>query len=133
MLRRNRTQQAVGSHEPRAFDDLHEWVLSLPWVVERPYSVGTPGVRSFGIDCEPLGRRQLWLITGLQRALESEGVGVAVIVPAEVAGEIETTGWARSLAPMPGRHAMVAVYGDAVGRRADLEALVLTAYGYALS
>jgi hypothetical protein len=133
MLRRNRTQQAVDSREPRAFDDLHEWVLSLPWVVERPYSVGTPGVRSFGVDCEPLGRRQLWLITGLQRASTSDGISVAIIVPAEVADEIETTGWGRSLAPMPGRLTMVAVYSDAAGLRADLEALVLTAYGYALS
>ena len=42
-----------------AFDNLHEWVLSLPWVVERPFNVGTPGVRSFAVDCEPLGRKQL--------------------------------------------------------------------------
>jgi len=133
MLRRNRTRQPGDSGAPRAFDDLHEWVLSLPWVVERPYSVGTPGVRAFAVDCEPLGRRQLWLLTGLQRALESDGIGIAVIVPAEVADKIETTGWGRSLAPMPDRHSMVAVYGDAVGRRADLEALVLTAYGFAMS
>jgi hypothetical protein len=130
MLRRNRTQNPA---EPRAFGDLHEWVLSLPWVVERPYSLATPGVRSFGVDCEPLGRRQLWLITGFPRAEESEEVAVAVIVPADVAGEIETAGWGRSLAPMPGRHAMVAVYGDALARRPELEALVLTAYSCALS
>jgi hypothetical protein len=133
MLRRNRTEQSVAARAPRAFDDMHEWILSLPWVVERPYSVGTPGVRSFGVECEPLGVRQLWLITGLQRALDSDEFGVAVIVPAEVADQIETAGRGRSLAPMPGSHAMVAVYSDAIAARAELEALVLTAYGYALS
>jgi hypothetical protein len=133
MLRRNRTRQAVDSYAPRAFDDLHDWVLSLPWVVERPCSLEAPGVRSFGVDCEPLGRHQLWLITEFQRAPESERIGVAVIVPAEVADEIEIAGWGRSRAPLPGRKVMVAVYGDALSRRADLEMLVLTAYGYALS
>jgi hypothetical protein len=133
MIFRRRTQDTVETQEPRAFADFHEWVLSLPWVVERPYSVGTPGVRSFGVDCEPLGRRQLWLLTGLQRQLESDGIGVAVIVPADVAEEIEAAGWGHSIAPMPVRHAMVALYGDPCGRRGELEALVLTAYGHAMS
>lgn len=133
MLRRNRTEQSVRTSAPPALDDLHGWVLSLPWVVERPYSLGTPGVRSFAVDCEPLGQRQLWLITGWQRALEAAGNGVAVIVPTEVAEEIETSGRGRSLAPMPDRHALVALNGRALAGSADVEALVLTAYGYALS
>jgi hypothetical protein len=57
MIRRHRTQDATDAHAPRAFDDVHEWALSLPWVVERPYSVATPGVRALGVDCEPLGER----------------------------------------------------------------------------
>jgi hypothetical protein len=56
-----------------------------------------------------------------------------VIVPAGVADKIETAGWGRSLTPMPRHHEMVAAHGDALHRRADLEALVLTAYGCALS
>jgi hypothetical protein len=35
------------------------------------YSLATPGVRAFGVDCEPLGRRQLWLLTGLEEQLEA--------------------------------------------------------------
>ena len=133
MFRREKPQDATDVHAPRAFDDFHEWVLSLPWVVERPYSLATPGVRAFGVDCEPLGRRQLWLLTGLEEQLESDDFGLAVIVPAGVADEIQAAGSGRSVAPMPARHAMVAVYGDTLGQRAELEALVLTAYGYAMS
>src|SRR3954447_11906327 len=133
MFRRQRTQHATGLHAPRGFADFHEWVLSLPWVVERPYSPATPAVRTFGVDCEPLSRRQLWLLTGLQQQLETDGFGLAVIVPTDVADEIQAGGAGRCVAPMPARHAMVALSGDMVGQRAELEALVLTAYGYAMS
>jgi hypothetical protein len=132
MLHR-RPQKSVTTDQRPGFADLHEWVLSLPWVVERPYSLGTPGARTFAIDCEPLGRRQLWLLTGLQGQVEVDGMGIAVIVPREAAAEIEGAGWGRSVAPMPAHHVMVTVYGDAVGCRQDIEALVLTAYGYAMS
>lgn len=133
MLRRHRTQDVTDARAPRAFDDFHDWVLSLPWVVERPYSLATPGVRTFGVDCEPLGRRQLWLLTGLQQQLDSDGIGLAVIVPADVADELEAIGRGRCVAPMPARHALVAVDGDMIGLRAEREALVLTAYGCAMS
>src|ERR1700693_1191755 len=85
MLRRRREPQTVASNEGNALDDFHGWLLSLPWVVERPYGLDTPGVRSFGVDCEPLGRRQLWLITGLQRHVDTDGIGLAVIVPTDTA------------------------------------------------
>jgi hypothetical protein len=133
MIRRRREHKTTLTNDTRPFDDFHEWVLSLPWVVEQPYSLGTPGIRSFGVDCEPLRRRQMWLLTGLQRARDVDGIGIAVIVPAEAAGEIEGAGRGRRIAPMPGRHAMVTLYGDALDQRADVEALVLTAYGYAMS
>ena len=68
---------------------------SLPWVVERSYNVGTPGVRSFAIDCEPLDRRRLWLVTGLQLGLQADSVGIAVIVPFETASAVEDAGWGR--------------------------------------
>jgi hypothetical protein len=133
MLRRRGKQETVRTRERPSFEDFHEWVLSLPWVVERPYSVGTPGVRAFGVDCEPLGRRQLWLITGLDPQLEIHGLSLAVIIPAENGAEIEDAGIGRIVAPMPRRHALVSVYGLAIERRDELEALVLTAYGCAMS
>src|SRR5215471_2869982 len=121
------TATIVGS----AHADLHDWVLSLPWVVERAYSPGTPGVRCFGIDCEPLGRRQLWLLTTVRRPLENDLLSVAVIVPAEIAHEIEDADAGHILATMPGCHALVTVRADSAC--GNLESLVLTAYGYALS
>jgi hypothetical protein len=133
MSRRWREEKTTSTREARPFDDFHEWVLSLPWVVERPYSIGTPGVRSFGVDCEPLGRRRLWLLTGLQRELEIDGMGLAVVVPSSAANDIECAGWGRSAAPMPGQHELVSVYSESIDRPQDLEALVVTAYGYAMS
>jgi hypothetical protein len=131
MLRRRR-EQTTTTIAP-AFDDFHEWVLSLPWVVERPYSVGTPGVRCFGVECEPLGRRQLWLITGMHRGPQATGIGLAVIVPADVSRELNALGWGRVIAPMPGGHVLVTVQADSFAGRQELEALVLTAYGCAMA
>ena len=133
MIRRRREQKTTSTRDASAFDDFHEWVLSLPWVVERPYGIGTPGVRSFGVDCKPLGRRRLWLLTGLQGELEIDGMGLAVVVPSNAANDIECAGWGRSVAPMPGQHELVSVYSDSIGRSQDIEALVVTAYGYAMS
>jgi hypothetical protein len=132
MIRRRREQRTTTTVAP-AFADFHEWVLSLPWVVERPYSPGAPGVRSFAVDCEPLERRQLWLITGLQRELDAEGIGLGIIVPVDVARELEYIGRGRIVAPMPARHVLVTVHADCLPDRQDLELLVLTAYGCAMS
>src|SRR5271166_5634908 len=95
MFRRSR-QQIVASKPVAAFDDLHDWVLSLPWVVERPYNLDTPGVRCFGVDCEPLGRRQLWLMTGLYGRSTGSSPSLTVIVPQVAAHEIEDAGWGRT-------------------------------------
>ena len=133
MMFPRRQPQTTSTQAPRAFDDFHEWVLSLPWVVERPYSVGTPGVRCFGVDCEPLGRRQLWLLTGLEPECGIAGMGLAVIVPNPAAVALEDAGWGRAIAPMPAQHVLVTLSCDSLGRRGDIEALVLTAYGYAMS
>jgi hypothetical protein len=118
---------------PRAFEDFHDWALSLPWVVERPYSSGAPGIRSFGVDCAPLGRRCLWLLTGLHHELQPEEIGLGVIVSAATARELERAGRGRRVAPMPDHRAMVSVFGEALEGRDDVEALVLAAYGEAMS
>ena len=132
MFRRSRDE--IISNEPTpAFDDFHDWVLSLPWVVERPYNLDTPGVRCFGVDCEPLGRRQLWLMTGLDGARRRSCPSLTVIVPRDAASEIEDAGWGRTLAPMPREHSLLAIDGSAVDCRRDTEELVLTAYGYAMA
>jgi len=133
LFRRSRSDEIVSTDEVPAFGDFYEWVLSLPWVVERPYSLETPGVRCFGVECEPLGRRQLWLVTGLDGNDRNSGASITVIVPREAANDIEDAGWGRPLAPMPQGHMLVTVDGPSFDRRRDVEALVLTAYGYAMS
>ena len=110
---------------PTSTDALHAWILSLPWVVERRYEV-VPGVRTFAIECEPLGVRRPWLVTGL-----SHRPGVAVVVPDQLAEDLEILRLARTVAPMPAGHVLAYVLDEA--GPTDLERVVLEAYGAALS
>jgi hypothetical protein len=128
----NRRQRGAVTTSTQAFDGFHEWVLSLPWIVERPYALATPGVRCFDVDCPPLGRRQKWMLTGF-RSVDPSGLGLAVIVPVEAARYLEDLGWGRTVAPMPTRHALVTVDDQYVAYRDELEAVVLATYDYTLS
>ena len=51
----------------------------------------------------------------------------------DAAAEIEAVGGGRSVGSMPPHHQLVAMYGDTSEKRLDVEALVLTAYGCAMS
>jgi hypothetical protein len=105
---------------------LHEWISSLPWVVERTPTFGPDGLRTFAVDCEPLGLRRLWLVTGL-----SPRRGVAVIVPVALADDLELVGLARSISPMPAGYELVeAVAGVTCD---ELERIVIEAYESAMS
>ena len=126
----SRTASATGTP---ALEDFHEWLLSLPWVVERPYCLGTPGVRAFGIDCEPLDRRQLWLITGLHKPMDADDVALAVIIPDEAADAIEDAGWAYRWSPMPAMHVLMRAADGAAQRPQVIEALALAAYNFAMA
>jgi hypothetical protein len=128
----NHRHQDSASADAGPFSDFHEWILSLPWTVERPYALATPGVRCFDVDCPPLGRRQIWLLSGLH-TIDHSGLGLAVIVPVEVARELAGVGWGRTVVPMPGRRALVTVDDKCVARRIELETVVLAAYGEAMS
>jgi hypothetical protein len=131
MIRRRSTKKPSPVDSAPHLGDFHDWVLSLPWVVERSYSLATPGVRSFAIDCEPLGRRQLWLVTGLQEHLHIGSRDVAVILPLEAARNVENAGHGRPLVPMPAQHVLMAVDCSGAGR--EIEAIALVAYSYAMS
>src|SRR5262249_23277186 len=134
MLRRHRERPTTtATATTPAFADFHDWVLSLPWVVERPYHAPGTGVRCFGVDCEPLARRQLWLITGMRLHRNAGDIGLGVVVPDGIAAELEEAGRGCVVAPMPGRGALVTVPVDSGAGRWELEALALTAYGNAMS
>jgi hypothetical protein len=109
-----------------ANDHFHQWILSLPWVVERPGIPGVTGVRTFAIACEPLDIRQVWLVTGLP-----PGQRVAVLAPSFLAVEWEMHGVGRAIAPMPDRHTLFGVRAEADD--IDVERLILEAYGTLLS
>src|SRR5689334_20583651 len=106
--------------------ELHEWVLSLPWVIERPYALGAPGVRIFAVDCAPVDVRRIWLVTGLPNSS-----GIAVIVSKEFASDLDTINLAQSLAPMPPDYVLISLCPDADDR--DVERVLLEAYSSALA
>lgn len=133
MLRRRREQLSGSTAVAPEFENFHEWVTSLPWVVERPRNPDTPGVRCFGVDCEVLDRRQLWLLTGMDRHLDTDCLGLAVIVPQTIAVDVEHAGLGRVLSAMPRGYALLTVSSKALAGRGELEALVLSAYVWALS
>jgi hypothetical protein len=123
-----------GNRRPRAqgtplSNDVVAWVLSLPWVVERPYSLGISGVRMFAVDCGPLEVRHVWLLTGLF----GEENDVAVIVPADVGDELEAAGVAMPMAPMPPGHVLTRLRTIPRLAPTELEAVILDAYAWAMS
>ena len=131
MVRRRREVATSAEDHDLELEHFHEWVVSLPWVVERLYEAAAPGVRCFEVECEPLGRRQVWLLTGL--SIDDDVRGLAVILPAEVAADFEALGWGKKIACLSGRYIVVALDRTTSDRYQNIEALVLTAYGYAMS
>jgi hypothetical protein len=127
MIRRRRSLPTPPPTNIDTSDGFYDWVLSLPWVVERPYGFGSPGVRSFAVDCTPLHRQRMWMVTGLCER------GIAVIVPDEAACAIEDRGWARILSPMPAEHVLMVASDVTAANPRTLEALVLAAYGCAMA
>ena len=123
MWRRETSAREKRANE-RTLDPFHRWILSLPWVVERPF-VGAPRVRTFAVECEPLGIRQVWLVTG-----HTNGQGVAVIVPVALADDLETAGRVRTVAPMPVDHVLARVSEEVAAD--DLERIVIAAYSCAI-
>src|SRR4051794_11111543 len=116
-------------------DDVHEWVRSLPWVVERAplRAMHDTHVRVFAVDCEPLERRQVWLVTGLLPSL-FDRPDVAVVMPKSIARGARERGWAiYSDALLPEGHVLVALGRDSQRQRVDLEELMLAGYCFAFS
>jgi hypothetical protein len=73
---------------PTSIERLHGWLLGLPWVVERPGMAEAPGLRWFAVDCEPLGRRRLWLLTGALDGIPVSRPVVHVVLPTSTAHRV---------------------------------------------
>ena len=126
---RRKVRRVVASHELAGF---HRWVLSLPWVVERPPDVRWPGVRLFAVDCEPLDRRQVWLVTGLAAGddvVDSDRADIAVVLPLSLVRSDEPDdGGTGSAVPVSSVHMLVPISRGALSNRAEVEAFVFEAY-----
>ena len=131
MMWRRRALGEKTSGPDSALDNVHDWILSLPRVVERPYGLGSPGVRTFAVDCQPLDLRQLWLVTGLSAPRASSALGAAVIVPAELAEGLATVGLAEPMSPMPDGRVLTRIRDDA--HRVDIELVIFEACASAMS
>ena len=133
MLRRRRRPSSSVVERTRRSSDVHDWVLGLPWVVERPTDGTRPDVRLFAVDCDPLQRRQLWLVTGLEPAHDGR-VGIAAVMPAAAIRSSNARGWVtHSATPLPDGHVLVTLHGEFTAEPAEIEAFVLRAYNYAMS
>jgi len=95
--------------QPLSVERLHDWLLSLPWVIERPGVAEAPGLRWFAVECEPLGRRRLWLLTGAFGNVDTDGFGVHVVFPTEAARRVVDAGVGAMVAALGDEHTLVSL------------------------
>jgi len=129
MMRDHQLDEPAAPSPGCGLDDLHRWVQSLPWVEQRPTGLAH-GVHLFRVECPPLDRSATWLVTGLGDDVHAPPRSIAVLVPSVVASVIERLGWGRTAMPMPEQRALVKA--SVALPDADLRALALTAYQYAM-
>jgi hypothetical protein len=119
--------------ERQARQQLHRWMLSLPWVIERPGMVTAPGLRWFAVDCRPLAIRRVWALTG---ALDDSGSmwDVHLVLPRAAATSVLVFAEAELTDPITASHCLVTLPAGPRRRPAQqLEQLLLVAYAAALS
>jgi hypothetical protein len=115
---------------PASIEHLYSWLLGLPWVVERSGMAEAPGLRWFVVDCEPLGRRRMWLLIGALGGTAADELGVHVVLPAPMARRIVAAGEGRVLASIQTDHRLVSLHLDAAHGAdiGDLERVLLLGY-----
>ena len=115
---------------PATIERLHGWLLGLPWVVERPALTEAPGLRWFAVDCRPLGRRRLWLMTGTLGDIAGDDFGVHVVLPGPAAHHLADAGEGSVIATLGRDHRLVSVRLDATepANGARLERILLLGY-----
>jgi hypothetical protein len=110
-------------------------VLSLPWVVERPARQRPSGPRHFAVNCKPTGCRRIWLTTGpVGDHGDRQELTIAVVLPIELSSISESAGWGVATGKLPAGHVVVTFqHSEEPGASERLEAMLLTAYSYALA
>jgi hypothetical protein len=135
MIRRRKTRNPTAFHfeTTPSSGDVHDWVLSLPWVVERPATGAPPGLRLFAVDCEPLQRRQIWLATGLRALDNDDAIGIAAVMPVAAVQAPHTAEWVVQPATLlPAGHVLVMLQRESTRERDEIERFVLAAYSQAM-
>jgi hypothetical protein len=94
---------------PASIERLHSWLLGLPWVVERPGMAEAPGLRWFAVDCAPLGRRRLWLLTGALDGIPINRPVVHVVLPTPTAHCVARAHSSSVVSAIVGGHDLVSI------------------------
>lgn len=133
MIRKGMKRKPSAARAASAFDDVVEWVRSLPWVVDRSVHGGSRGVRLFAVDCAPLGRRRLWLVAEPAKNAP-DGVDLGAVIPVAASWDAEAAGWKVHRAmPLADDQVLMTLGSDTVHERHGIEAFVLAAYSHAMS
>jgi hypothetical protein len=103
--------------------NLRDWLLGLPWVVERVVADAATSVRLYAIECDFLARSCIWAVTGLTGDGRDS---VSLIVPFADARAWHRSGWGKPVLRLPADDSLVTVATsiDALG----IEELALFAY-----
>jgi hypothetical protein len=137
MIRRRTPRTSSHIELAPAFSDIHEWVRSLPWVVEESTDARWPGIRAFVVDCPPLDRHRFLLAShpaGQTAFGQTYGIHLAAIMPIEASDDAEAARWnVHNALPLAAGNALVTIGGEVMRERDAVEAFVLAAYSYAMS
>jgi hypothetical protein len=135
MIRRRRSPRPpiADALRPPTSNDLHEWVLSLPWVVERPAQSWQPSARCFAVDCAPLNRRRAWLVTDAPWSANTDALRIAAVMPAVAVATMASDGWLVWAKSLRSERVIVLLEDGSTRARTEVEAFLLVAYNHALA
>ena len=103
--------------------NLRDWLLGLPWVVERAVPDDPSSARLYAIECDYFTRSCIWAVTGLTG---NAGNSLSLVVPFADARAWHRCGWGKPILRLPADDSLVTVAEsvDALG----IERLALLAY-----
>jgi hypothetical protein len=89
-----------------------------------------PELRWFAVDCEPLDRRRLWVVTGAIGDIAADHPALHVVLPAPAARRIAEAGEGSEVASVGVEHYLVSLELDVTraAGEARLEQILLLAY-----
>jgi hypothetical protein len=118
---------------PAELAALTDWVLGLPWVIERAEFAQAPGVRCIAVECDLLDRRRIWLLVGDIGWEGTDNHLITLVLSAELSDHALAAVSATLVAELPSGHRLVSVPTPRhESEFAALRTLMLAAYMGAL-